>query len=643
MRRKHLRALTCAALAVLATQLPAFAQLEILSPEAKGKAIAALDGEIQASGATPMAAHLKRAKAAKGDAAVLASRVAADFPKTTAGAFVHYAVPPMSNIQRLPDLYPTDGEPGKAVRIFAAKGEYEPGSFLVYPLKDLGKVTFSLTPFKTVDGKVFPADKLDLKVVKVWYQNRNGWYSYFGDTGFKLCPELLLNDEDLIRVDTEKKANYARLVEKDGTVTEQWINPPRDMDHRIDDSRNPCCFMPMREDFRDAKTLQPVLLEEGAFRNFFLTAHVTKEIPEGIYKGAVKLADKAGKEIGSIPVEMRVLPFDLPAPKCYVNPEKDYFTGSYSYLSLRRIMTENGGNAELAKKQFEAVLRDQVAHNQVFHWLRGKGTCDDYLMMYEMMKKAGMRMDVIVGAPEYDRTSEKTMCADAIRLRKWCDEHLGHHNVHLQYGDEPGPDWLVKARPIFEAYQREVFKFIIAGANSVFFKAGYIYNWHNISKDPTDDSSTHLWNQLDHAHIAWYARMHVGPENPAYHRMQYGLAAYLSGYRATCHYAHHFGPYNDDSTIYRPMVFAYGISDGVIDTIQWEGYREGIDDIRYATLMTSLARKAAKSDKVELRYAGLKALQHLAMLDYKHGADLNANRLEMIRYILQLRDLLAAK
>ena len=636
------RFLAAAALAALATQFPALAQLENLPPSARTTAVEALDREIAAAGATPMAAHLKRAKAAQGDRAVLASRVAADFDRADQD-FVHYAVPAMSNVQRLPDLYPTDGRAGRPVRIFAAKGEYEPGSFLVYPLRDLGKVAFDLTPFRTADGKVFPADRLDLKMIKVWYQNRNAWYSYFGDTGFKLVPELLLNDEDLIRVDTGKKANYARLRKKDGTVVEQWINPPRAMDHRIDDSRNPCCFLPMREDFRDAETLQPVLLEEGAFRNFFLTSHVTKEIPEGLYRGGVRLTGEAGREIGTIPVEIRVFPFELPAPKCYLNPEKDYLTASYSYLSIRRIMSENGGDIELAKRQFEAVLRDQVAHSQFFHWLRGKGTCDDYLMMYEMMKKAGMRTDVIIGGPDYDRTSEKTMRADAIRLREWCDKHLGHHDVRLQYGDEPGPTWLVNARPIFKAYQREGFKFIIAGANSVFFKAGHVYNWHNISKDPTDSSSTHLWNQLDNAHIAWHARMHVGPENPAYNRMQYGIAPYLAGYSATCNYAHHFGPYNDDSTVYRPMVFAYGISDGVIDTIQWEGYREGIDDIRYATLMTSLARKAARSPVVETRYAGLKALQHLAMLDYKHGADLDANRLEMIRHILLLRDHLAIR
>ena len=45
--------------------------------------------------------------------------------------------------------------------------------------------------------------------------------------------------------------------------------------------------------------------------------------------------------------------------------------------------------------------------------------------------------------------------------------------------------------------------------------------------------------------------------------------------------------WNDfDSGHVRDHVFAYPTSDGVIDTIQWEGWSEGVDDTRYvATLM----------------------------------------------------------
>ena len=131
---------------------------------------------------------------------------------------------------------------------------------------------------------------------------------------------------------------------------------------------------------------------------------------------------------------------------------------------------------------------------------------------------------------------------------------------------------------------------------------------------------------------------HVGAENPDYNRRQNGLLPYLSGYSALCNYAHHLGPYNDDATTYRPMVFVYGTADGVIDTLQWEGFREGVDDIRYATLLHGLAAKAAAATNLDTVYAGRKALQWFALFD-KDSADLSTARLEMIRMILQLASL----
>ncbi len=573
-------------------------------------------------------------------AAVTAVRVALDVTNAVSETpFIHYAVPPMSEVQRLPDLYPVDGEALAPVRIVAAQDEYEPGAFTIYPLTDLGKVALSLTPFRSDEGQVFPAEQLDLKLLKVWYQNRNAWYSYFGDTGFKLVAELLLNDEDLIQVDEARGANYARLTAPDGTVTTRWINPPREIDVRYAwHYRKTSLFAPMRPDFDDADTLQPVALNNGRFTTFFLTAHVTTNTAPGLYKGTVRLA-RGGTVIGEIPVALRVLPFALPAPKCYFDTDKDFLTASYSYISLDMIMEENGGDLALAKRQLLEVLRNQVAHNQLTHWMRGS-TDQEIRLFIDVMREAGMRTDLLLGGVRVQRSDNAAeMARSARRAARWFDQVAGHHNVFVGYGDEPGATWLVNSRPVFAAYQKAGFKFIIAGGDSVFYKTGYLYDWHNIARWPENDQSTRLWNEVGNAHVAWYSAMHVGPENPAFNRRQYGLASYLANYSATCNYAHHFGPYNDDSTTYRPMVFAYGVYRGVIDTIQWEGYREGIDDIRYATVLKRLAKQATRSPDLATRYAGNQALQYMALISRTDG-DLQAVRYEMVRRIMALREML---
>ena len=574
---------------------------------------------------------------------VAAARVAADVnskPEFT-GKVVHYAVPPMSDLQRLPDQYPLDGKALAPVRIISAQDEYEPGSFVVYPLEDLGKVEFKLSEFKTADGKVFPASELDLKVVKVWYQNGNGWYSYFSDTELKLCPELLLNDEDLIKVDTENVQNYARLTEKDGSVSYYWLTPPLDIDKRVGYPpwRSFRSFQCMKPNFKDAATLQPVTLNKGQFKQFFLTAHATANQAPGVYRGSVSMV-KNGASLGTIPVSVKVLPFSLPPACTYADPEREILISSYSYISFELILQENGGDVELMKKQLYATLENQVKHNQNMHMLRGNETGYEWNYTVDVMKRVGMRMDHVISSNALAPYSDPLMLRHhAKQLRQYYQKVFGHTNVYQAYGDEPPTSWVRMMFPLYEAYQNEGIKFFIAGRDQVLYAAGHIYDFYNTSHTPEDPEGARCWNEIGNAYVSWYATQHIGTENPAYNRRQNGLTPYLANYSSFCNYAHHYGPYNDRSHVYKPMVFAYGDGKGVIDTLQWEGFREGIDDIRYATAMKRLAQEASEHRDMNVKYAGRNALKFLAFM--KPTSDnMDTARLEMISRILELRALL---
>ena len=587
---------------------------------------------------------------------ILAGLAAVTSPALADGAkpVRHWAVEPMSDVVRLPDTEPKDGIADGVVHIVLAKNEFEPGSFVVQAAeKDLGKVSFTLGEFKSKEGKILPAAALDLKFIKVWYQNRNAWYCYFADIGDKLCPELLVNDEDIIRVDTKKKANFARLVESDGSQHELWINAPYQIDTRNGGDytwMDMHTFEPMKENFKDAKTLLPVAMPKGEYKQFFLTVHATKEIPAGTYIGTVKMADAAGAALGSIPVSVTVLPFELPRPKTYVRPDEDFYVAAYNYIDWGLIKQYNGGNQELMYKQYEVILRNSVEHNQDIHWVRANVASAEgrreALWTVDLMRKVGMRTDVLLGgaAPTirmWNRPKDappltyRDFYTNGVEVVKFCDEYFGHHNVYCGFGDEPGAGWLVQNRPLFEGYQDAGLKFILAGWNQIFAKNPFAMDWQNVGGSPENAELANKWNHLG-LKSAWYATMHVGPENPAFNRRQYGLLPYLAGYTAFCNYAHHLGPYNDNTRNYRPMVNAYGTGDGVIDTLQWEGFREGIDDIRYATLMKRLADKACASDDGATRRIGRKALAFFANFD-KEAGDLAAARSRMVDFIMQLR------
>ncbi len=559
--------------------------------------------------------------------------------------YVHYVVPAMSNVMRLPDSYPADGEAGGTLRIVAAQDEYESASFVIASLRDSGKVRFEISDLKNQAGDKFPPGNLDLKVVKVWYQNRNGWFSYFADNGLKLVPELLLNDENLIHVDTVRCQNYARLA--DGR--ELWISAPLAIEGRKNTGAQDYTrlFSPMRPDFGDAATLQPVQLNKGEFKQFFLTAHVAADTPPGLYRGQIRLDG-----LGAIPVALRVLPFKLPSPRCYQNPEQEFSTNNYGYLSIETIMTENGGNRELARTQFLAVMKNLKSHNQNYFplFMRDSKVVGSagFLEEIKLMKQAGISTDPLFGGSisrrKFHDNNPLEIHQNAVLLREYLDRALGHHNVFIQFGDEPGVSWLRGNRDTFKSFIAEGFRFTLFGNQNVPFKAGHLVDYYGAAGDPLQKNQvTAGWNARGSAWTGWYAGMHVGAENPAFNRLQYGLVPYLAGFSATFNYAHHLGPYNDrNESNYKPMVFAYGTRDGVIDTLAWEGYREAVDDIRYATLFQILARRLTSSDNPDNVYAGRKGLWYLANLD---PGRINAEqvRLEMINYILDFYNRLERK
>ena len=606
------------------------AQVEVPTPEQTKEWLGKYP-EICAQKQGDFAAHAKRAKTEKQKINVV--RVGSDFSGSPAN-LVHYSVSPTSETQYLPDVYPFDGEAGVPVRVVMAQDEYEPGSFLIYALKDLGKVDFIVSDLKSADGKVLPKDKLDLKTIKVWYQNGNGWYSYFQDPGLKLCPELLLNDEDLIKVDTEKVANYARLTEADGTVTYRWLTAPRAIENRIENAggyRLDETFCSMKPNFTDAPVFKGATLNEGEFKQFFLTVHADAKQAAGLYKGAIALKTKDGKNVGSIPVEVRVLPFVLPDPKTYFDIEKDFLVFFCEYISFELIRQINGNDQALAEKQLLSLLKNFYRHGEVSPNHR-EDRPDINRAAGLKQQFAGCRM--MLGRPADMRFHAK-YTKDKLKKRYGKDFMLTG-----TWGDEYGLGTLKGIRPMVEIYKKEGYKFKINSRHG--YSAGcYLADifWPPVSPDSSMEKATSKLNFLGgDSYFGWYANQHVGVENPAFIRRQYGLGAYRGGFSCHFNYAHHLNGYNDvRGSTYKSMNFVYGHGDGVLDTLAWEAFREGMDDIRYATKLQQLARPLIGNKSYPAHAAAKKALKLLAEMD-SDSFDLATARLEMINHIMILME-----
>ncbi len=557
-------------------------------------------------------------------------------------ALTFWSVDPMSETQYLPDTIPEDGVKNGVVQIIAARDEYEPGSFVVRADRDLGKVKFVIGELKTKDGKAFPADCLDLKTVKVWYQNGNAWFSYFADKGKKLCPELLLNDEDLIKVDEAKKSNYARLTEKDGRVHYTWLSDPAAFHTRSEDitlsrPRPVGPFVCMRENFSDAQTHAGATLAKDKSKQFFLTAHVKADQPVGIYRGEIALVpDGTTEVVARIPVALRVLPFTLPDPMCWNDVNRPFITLLSDYGNLDMISSQNGGDRALARRQLISICRDFAAHGQT------QPSFGDAINNLDIVRAGGQRVDEFLRGWHMKITDPCEMRAQAKRLRRKADKVYGKDvRPFLRYGDEYGLKTLRTVRPMVEIYQRAGFRWVV-NSKSTYGFAAVTADLLDLPIPPDSLSMSYAakFNDVtgNTAYFGWYAQQHVGVENPAFCRRQYGFGPYRAGFSCNHNYAHHLDGWNDSVTdIFRRMQFVYGCGSGCIDTLSWEAFREGLDDIRYATVLKRLALPHLDSRDIPLRTMARKAIQLMTDAD-QDNFDLTTLRREMTRHILNLMD-----
>ena len=98
------------------------------------------------------------------------------------------------------------------------------------------------------------------------------------------------------------------------------------------------------------------------------------------------------------------------------------------------------------------------------------------------------------------------------------------------------------------------------------------------------------WHSQGHK-IFSYANPQSGLEEPETYRRNFGLALAANGYDGGMTYIYYNGWNDFSGDRYRQHNFIYPTMDGCIDTVQWEGYREGIDDLRYlGTLQAAIAR-----------------------------------------------------
>jgi hypothetical protein len=543
------------------------------------------------------------------------------------GPLLVYIVDPTANRMILPDSSSLPGERTSTIHVSACRGELGSASFIIRPLrKDINDLRIHVTDLKGTSESI-PSRNIDLTIVKAWFQGGNAWSTIRASQTAILVPELLLHDDGLISVDMKKEMNSVKLSNAGQTryesISERSMASQRTVLHSVES-------FPVR----DAATLQPFNVPSHENRQLVIKIRVPMGATSDTYEGKVVIQE-GGNVIGTLSLTLTVLPFELELPRI-----------EYS-IYYRGILTNGQGTISSEDKselQLRAELQDMWDHG-VRNPTSYQPFSDKQLLrkVLDIRRSIGMKgrplyyLGVATGNPDSDQAITGYRRA-VDELRALGDEY-GITDIYVYGIDEASSEMISRQRKAWKA---------IHDAGGKLFAAGWTPGHFELLGDILDlfvDGQIPKKTEADKFHsvkhrVFSYNTPQAGVENPFVYRKNYGLRVWQQDYDGAMAYAYQdgFGSiWNDfDHPKFRDHNFTYPTVNGVIDTLAWEGFREGVDDVRYiTTLEKSLAN--TESSRLEAKQGlVLEARNFLENLRAYTGDDIEGMRHKIVSYIIQL-------
>lgn len=521
-----------------------------------------------------------------------------------------YVVPAITDNK----ILPTDSIPSQyisdKIALSGCRGQYISASFVVQ--SDTEELTDLIPEASELTGESgsIPSANIDIRVIKCWYQ-ASGSQMYFppNTPGKALVPELLLRDDSLVKIEGEE--NYLKLttgeyrwISEIEAGTEEWANLS-------------VADLPVK----DSLVLQPVDIPLGTNKQFWIRVQIPETSPPGLYSGKIELRTPAGL-VGELQLELQVLPIEL---------LDSYLPYSIFYFSVLQDGWPDGSISARAKsqEQLRAEMKNLFDHGvtnpNIFQW--GIMQLGAYMAT---RAAAGFDTNTIysywpyngVPPPGYD-------------YQYWVNLYKSYGATECYfYGkrDEPRPEHIEEVRAHAEM--------VHAAGGKVFLA----FSRHFLSEEQIGSLADVIdlailgpgvgkplidtYHSYGHQVFAYSTPM-GGMEKPETQRRNYGLLLWQRGFDGAMNwpYQQSYGKniWNDfDHVEERDFVFAYPTIDGVVDTIQWEGFREGVNDVRYLTTLL----RAIDAAKAEGKDTSL-AENYLANLK---TADLSTKNLDQVRH-----------
>jgi hypothetical protein len=375
----------------------------------------------------------------------------------------------------------------------------------------------------------------------------------------------------------------------------------------------------------DAAKLQPVDLAPGQNKQFWLDIKVPRDCPAGRYTGtiAVRTPDRL---LGSIPVALDVLPFTLPdeshpissiyyrqpSPQFYGDKVWDQFEKEIRNLVAHGVTSPMVGFAFSIGSGLLAVVDPAPPFGvkaQVPFLFPGPDlnvALPAFRKTLQIMARCGVNRQALYldALPVMNPTTpaELAVLEQRVRAVLAVAKEEGFGTVYFYGLDEAEGEKLKAQLPSWKAVQRAGGKVFVAdGQFRGQFEAVGLTLDLSIRSGYPDREAAAKWHGAGHR-LATYNNPQSGGEQPDTFRRNYGLLLWQYGYDGAMTYIYHnatiqntkgippnplviswasawndFCPNPDQG---KQMMMVYPTADGVLDTLQWEGYRTGLDDVR---------------------------------------------------------------
>ena len=588
-----------------------------------------------------------------------------DLPGAARDGYRTYVVAPAINNSTILEGYPLPAvcTGAQVMRVLCARGEYEPASFLIRTDQPLEEVMVRVNDLSGPAG-ILPAETVDVRIAQKFYRAIT-WQNV-------TIPWVLVHDPQMLTILDKSPKWVTKITE------ESWESPGGHTLQEYKAGRSK--INQLNKELIDPDTLQPSDIDD--FQQFWLTVHVPPDARSGTYRGEVTIT-AAGTAARTLTLEVAVPSFDLLPPNfqysmyyptMLVRPdmtseqrEKYHPVTEQQYLAESRNMAVHGclsPNLYLGPEQDEA---GNIHFTRLSHImdLREQAGLPKGGMLY-LMDGAGMK----IGPGELSEQERRRNIEVAQATVAWAKAR-GYSGALFMGADEYYGDSLRAMREGYASVRAGGSGIWVAGgADLVDFMSDVVdvpvfahpgamavdqrvqwgvdaVEWllhpeRTPNWDPEILLTPGYQRMIEGAHrngnkIFTYFDPQGGQPFPEYHRRHRGLGLWKTGLDGTMTWAYiHIWSRTlrpDDPKIQDNGVgigansFVLRGPEGPLDTLSWEGYREGYDDARYlATLEDALAQAKAAGKHAELVAQTQRWLDSITV-----DADLDAWRREMAR------------